>query len=107
VNVAGTGVARSQPPCYDTILTTATANNESKKMKAKKSNTEAVKHLMEYSRSGALFQMFLIQALKRYGDDVLASESKDWTNGMISYEAWRRCAQEAVDFYAERTDGVR
>jgi hypothetical protein len=61
-----------------------------------RTNTELVDDLMSYSPSGALCQVFILQAIEKYADAVLADESatlREMEGGMISGEAWVRCAK--------------
>jgi len=73
-------------------------------MPNKPTNVEAMKRLMEFSRSGGLMQMFIIQAVKSYSEEVKKAKPEDWSNGMISFDAWQRCADEGLEFYEERTE---
>ncbi|WP_121495467.1 hypothetical protein [Pseudomonas aeruginosa] len=58
------------------------------------SNLEVVTQLMEYSRSGPLMQVMILQALDQFSSGVLASPKGSLRNGIVSEEAWRACAKE-------------
>ncbi|WP_275629842.1 hypothetical protein [Pseudomonas sp. 273] len=56
-------------------------------------NVELVTQLMEYSRSGPLMHVMVLQALDQFSKGVLASAPGS-LGGLVSEEAWRGCAQE-------------
>jgi hypothetical protein len=60
-------------------------------------NIQFVTELMNYSKSGALIQAFVIAALEKYSQQVLADTSVWPANSLINQEAWGRCAQEVID----------
>lgn len=59
-------------------------------------NVEIVTHLMEYSRNGALIQAFVITALEKYASQVVEAGPENFDSGLLSGEAWVRCAQETL-----------
>lgn len=65
-------------------------------------NIEMLIQLSKHSRSGALIEGFVVQALSEYADSVLrASEIK---SEFVNPEAWRQCAKEvraAIDKHME------
>lgn len=76
-------------------------------------NVEFVQELMTFSRRGALAQLFVISAIEKYADAILASREEDWgANQMIDYGAWRDVAAEikakfrAYTGETENGDGV-
>jgi len=65
-------------------------------MAGRKTNTEFVEHLMEFSRNGALMQLFILTAIEKYAQQVAASDLKAMEGGMISPQAWKACGVEAI-----------
>jgi hypothetical protein len=62
-----------------------------------KTNTEFVTELMEYSKHGALMQLFIIDALIKHSDRVVEHEAEVlqvMENSMIHGPAWVGCAKE-------------
>lgn len=62
-------------------------------------NVEAVTELMEFSRYGALAQMFVIDALTKHAERVAAMTDEqvaklDAESGMVNMTAWRGVARE-------------
>jgi predicted nucleic acid-binding Zn ribbon protein len=61
-----------------------------------KTNAERVHDLMTESEAGPLMQAFVLEAIRRYADQVLADgEPADNPRAFISPAAWHRCAQAA------------
>ena len=61
------------------------------------SNVEALSRIMEYSRQGALMQAFVIDALEKRSEFILANEAdvrSAMDGSIISPEAWINCAKE-------------
>lgn len=55
-------------------------------------NIDFVTDLMTYNPAGGLCQAFIIEAISRYAKEVMNSEP--WPDDvMISFEAWRACAE--------------
>ena len=70
------------------------------KSKEPKSNTEFVHDLMEFSRYGALVQLFVLQALLEYSRLVAKAdpvEMQAQSNGLVSGAAWVGVAKEVVE----------
>lgn len=71
-----------------------------------RTNTEVLFELMNYSQHGALMQGFVMTGLEQYARGLLAAEKpEDWPE-MLSWEAWRGCAEEltkAFDNHFNRT----
>jgi len=60
-------------------------------------NTELVAELMEFSNSGALMQVFIINALDKMSQMTLDQEAEileSMQGGMINGPAWIACAAE-------------
>lgn len=55
-------------------------------------NTELVRNLMEFSPHGALSQVFIIEAIRRYADTCAKLAPQDMDNPMISGAAWKGVA---------------
>lgn len=68
------------------------AYKRTKKAKQSQSNTEFVAELMEFSRYGALSQLFVIEAIRRYAEEVAKAEPVD--SGLISGVAWKAVAED-------------
>jgi hypothetical protein len=61
-------------------------------------NTEFLIRLLEYSRPGALTQIFVIEAIRFYSEMIMATEpatsSAGDTTSIISPLAWHECASD-------------
>lgn len=58
----------------------------------RETNVEFVRRVMEVGcPTGAMIQPFVIEALTRYADEVLAS-GEAWNNGLIDHTVWRETA---------------
>lgn len=69
------------------------------------SNTQFVDNLMNFSRRGALAQLFVLEALRYYSEAVLASE--DWgPQHFISHRAWKDVAAEIKAKLDERYEAT-
>ena len=55
-------------------------------------NTEFVTDLMEFSPSGILMQIFIVDALGKWADIVARQPPME--HGLIDGEAWKACAIE-------------
>ena len=75
-----------------------------KKNKSKKTqtNTEFLTHLMDFSPAGPMAQMFIIEAIRKYAEQVSENEDqiiKQMEGGFVSGEAWVHTAKSiASDF---------
>ena len=58
-------------------------------------NVEFVTDLMQFSRRGALIQVFVITALQRYAEAVQREPIPE--TGGLSSEAWSDCANEVLE----------
>jgi hypothetical protein len=69
----------------------------------RETNTKFIVRIMEQSSTGPLMQAFVIEALRNYAADILATETPpDAETGFISWNAWRACAAEADQVLADR-----
>ena len=69
----------------------------------RETNTKFIVRIMEQSSTGPLMQAFVIEALRNYAADILATETPpDAETGFISWAAWRACAAEADQALADR-----
>lgn len=61
----------------------------------RKTNTEVLVNLMNFSKNGALMQAFVMNALERQSQMIVLHESKPegWPD-LINWDAWRNCAIE-------------
>lgn len=67
----------------------------------RKTNVQFVADLMDFSKSGALMQAFVIEALRHYAE--ITAEAAPWTNiTFIDQGAWKACAKEVTSALAER-----
>lgn len=60
-------------------------------------NIQAVTGMMNYSQYGALAQVFIVEAIRRYATQVIENEAKlleEMREHMISGEAWVGVAKE-------------
>ena len=58
------------------------------------SNVELVTEIMEFSRSGALAQVFVIDAIYKHATAVAKAEAAEVDHALISGHAWIQCARE-------------
>lgn len=65
-------------------------------------NIEFVTDLMEHSRSGALAQVFVIEAISRYAKQCAEAAPEAMETGLISGAAWQRTAREIHEKIEER-----
>jgi hypothetical protein len=71
-------------------------------MNAKKpqTNTEFLTEQMEFSRYGAVMQMFILTALEKYSQQVIRAGETDpefMVNSFVSGVAWIKCAKELIE----------
>ena len=57
-------------------------------------NLELVTEIMEFSRSGALAQVFVIDAIYKHATAVAKAEAAEVDHALISDHAWIQCARE-------------
>lgn len=72
--------------------------------RAPETNTEFVTRLMEEggTTSGALIQPFVLEAVRIYAEQVRAGPASHFGNAMISGEAWKRAAEDALAMLQDR-----
>jgi hypothetical protein len=75
-------------------------------MAKRKTNTQFVESIMEYSDFGAMAQLFIMDAIKKVSNHVanmpLAELQKQFgENAMISPEAWHGVAKEIAQKFEE------
>ena len=69
----------------------------------RETNTKFIVRIMEQSSAGPLMQAFVIEALRNYAAEVLATETPaDADAGFITWTAWHACAAEADQVLADR-----
>lgn len=69
-----------------------------------KTNVEHIKHIMEFSRHGALMQAFVIDALIKRSEEVIKNEGpliETMKDGFVSGEAWVGCAKELNEYLSK------
>lgn len=60
-------------------------------------NEQFVKRLMNYSRHGALMQVFIIEAMSQYAKQVVEGADKaDWSHSMITKDVWVSVAKDLL-----------
>jgi hypothetical protein len=66
-----------------------------------KTNVQHIKHIMEYSKHGALMQAFVIDALIKYSAEVVKNEKllkESMKDSFVTPEAWVGCAKELNEY---------
>lgn len=66
------------------------ANADLKLKRKQETNEQFISRIINYSPTGALAQMFIIEAISRYAKAVAAAPPIE--NAMIDGGAWKRCA---------------
>ena len=64
-------------------------------------NSDRIKHIMEFSKHGPIMQLFVIDALAKFSEQIINNESKvikQMEDSFISGEAWVGCAKELNGF---------
>lgn len=60
-------------------------------------NEEKVVHMMNHSNYGALRQVFIMEAIRKYAEQVAAADPKIFEGmALISGTAWQGCARETL-----------
>ena len=60
------------------------------------SNTQKIQHLMTRSPAGPLMQAFILEAVRRYAEDIInEGVPEDNPRALISPKAWYTCAEVA------------
>lgn len=57
-------------------------------------NADFVARLMEFSKSGPIAQLFIIESVRRYAEQCKDADPKKMETGIISGAMWKRCAAE-------------
>lgn len=66
----------------------------------RKTNVEAVADLMQFSKYGALAQLFVVDALGKYARHIANAPPETFASmkgGLISPDAWQAVAREIAD----------
>lgn len=58
-------------------------------------NKQLVKQMMESYQTGALQEVFVLEAIRHYSELILQDQT-DWGNSFISKDAWQMCARECL-----------
>lgn len=71
------------------------------------SNTEFMAELMDFSRTGAMAQLFIMDAVQKHAERVASTPIADLrtafgSHGLISPEAWQAAAAEIAEAFADR-----
>jgi hypothetical protein len=65
-------------------------------------NVDIVTHMMEFSPTGVLTQLFVMVAIESYAKGVLNGSLGVPANGLISPDAWRRSAEYILETLNKR-----
>ena len=69
----------------------------------RETNTKFIVRMMDQASTGPLMQAFILEAVRRYSADILATETPaDADTGFITWTAWHACAAEADQALADR-----
>ncbi|HZO54919.1 MAG TPA: hypothetical protein VFB63_19585 [Bryobacteraceae bacterium] len=60
----------------------------------RETNADFVARVMEFSKSGPLAQLFVIESIRRYAEACADAPPEKMQTGFISGAQWKRCAQE-------------
>ncbi len=63
----------------------------------RKTNTQFVTELMEFSKTGALMQAFVITAIEKYAEQCIKAGPATFDSPLMSGEAWHATAKEAQE----------
>lgn len=61
---------------------------------ARETNVEFVTRVMEFSKSGPLAQLFIVESIRRYAEACSKAEPKNMDVGFITGAQWKRAAEE-------------
>ena len=64
-------------------------------MAKRKTNTQAIARLMDYSNHGALMQAFILEAIRRYAEQCEKAGADHFESPLLCGAAWVGCATEA------------
>ena len=70
--------------------------------KRTKTNTQFVKNMMEFSSAGPMSQLFIIEAIRKYAEQVTSNADQvkeSMQSTMIDGDSWIRTAQIILDDY--------
>ena len=68
----------------------------------RKTNSEFVDDLMNYSPHGALAQVFIMEAIRKYSEQVAEADPKIFEGGFIDGPAWQGVAKDILQRMKER-----
>ncbi len=60
----------------------------------RKTNEQIVRHMMTFSRYGALSEMFIMEAITKYAEAVSKADPAQFESMLLSGEAWVGVAKE-------------
>jgi hypothetical protein len=61
---------------------------------ARETNVEFVARIMEFSKSGPLAQLFVVEAIRRYAESCSKADPARMDVGFITGQQWKRTAEE-------------
>ena len=65
-----------------------------KQIEGHETNADFVARLMEFSRSGPIAQLFVIESIRRYAAQCAEAPADKLNTPIISGAMWKRCAVE-------------
>lgn len=66
-------------------------------MGRRQTNIEFMSNLMDFARSGALMQAFVLEGLRIYAQEIMEADPEDLGNALISGHSWQLCAKEYLE----------
>lgn len=66
-------------------------------MAEQKTNIELITHLMEFSKHGAVMQLFIMEALNKYALAVAQTDPELLSNPLINGSQWQGAAVEFLE----------
>ena len=66
-------------------------------MGRRQTNIKFMVNLLEFSRSGALMHVFVLEGLRLYAQEVMNADPEDLGNALISGKTWQLCAKEYLE----------
>jgi hypothetical protein len=83
--------------CYEPIVKHSSIKID------RRTNTEFITELMDFNPTGALCQIMIIQAIDQFTKAVAAAPAARFAHGgVVSGEAWKRCAEHIQAQLKER-----
>jgi len=71
-------------------------------MKHRETNIEFITRIMDFSKNGAMMQMFIIEAIANYSEGIKDADLSSWEGDFICPHSWRACSAEILEELEER-----